>query len=86
MEHLLDLNELANELNTKINLEKPETSYGLTSEFAAEKLLECGPNALTPPPETHWILKFLYQFTNFFMMLLMLAGFLCFIAYILDTT
>lgn len=41
---MFDLNDLADALNSKINLEKAEASYGLTREVAEQRLLEVGLN------------------------------------------
>mmetsp|Transcript_12653 Transcript_12653/g.39933 ORF Transcript_12653/g.39933 Transcript_12653/m.39933 type:complete len:1028 (-) Transcript_12653:686-3769(-) len=62
------------------------TSYdkGLTSAKVLENRGKYGPNCLTPPPSTPAWIKFLMQFANFFSMLLLGGGALCFIGYALD--
>lgn len=83
-EHTLQLSELADALGTTINLESPDKSLGLDPADAAERLLMYGKNALNPPKQLHPVLKFLLHFVNFFMLLLEVAGVLCFVAYALD--
>lgn len=85
-EHTLQLSELADVLGTEINLEAPDKSLGLDAAAAAERLLAHGKNALNPPKQLHPALKFLLHFVNFFMVLLEVAGVLCFVAYALDST
>ena len=99
-EHLMDLNELANSLNTKIDLKYPEKSFGISKKRAAERFIKNGPNELAPPPERSCkikniininiffkleFVKFLLQFTTVIMVLLLAAGVLCFISYGIDT-
>jgi len=85
-EHKLQLSELALVLSTNINLAAPHKSLGLEPADAAERLLIHGKNALNPPKQLHPIFKFLLHFVNFFMLLLEVAGVLCFVAYALDTS
>ena len=56
-------------------------SEGLDEATAAQRLAEDGPNQLSPPKELPEILKFLKHFTNPLIMLLIIAGLLCFLAY-----
>jgi sodium/potassium-transporting ATPase subunit alpha len=75
-EHLMPHLEVAEKYHTKINMAKPGESQGLTTEQAAQLLVEYGPNILTPPPKRHWILKFWDCLKSLFNLLLILAGFL----------
>lgn len=84
-EHRLSLAELAAALQTSLDLADPRNSRGLTAAEAARRLAANGPNELTPPKELPEILKFLHHFTNMFMVMLMVAGALSFLAYGLDT-
>lgn len=59
-------------------------SQGLTSAQYQANLAKYGPNCLTPPPQIPAWLKFLLQFTNFFALLLMVGGLLCFIGFAID--
>lgn len=58
---------------------------GLTSEGVLENRRKYGENRLTPPAVTPWYIKFLLQFANFFALLLLAGGTLCFIGYAIDT-
>lgn len=73
-EHLMPHLEVAEKYHTRINMAKPGDSPGLTSEQAAQLLLEHGPNILTPPSKRHWILKFWDCLKSLFNLLLILAG------------
>eukprot|EP00976_Prorocentrum_cordatum_P096717 1190680-Prorocentrum_minimum.AAC.5 len=57
---------------------------GLSTEQYKANLARFGPNALTPPPSLPWWVKFLMQFANFFAVLLLAGGALCFIGYGID--
>jgi hypothetical protein len=59
---------------------------GLTTEQYKANLAKYGKNALTPPPTMPAWLKFLLQFTNFFALLLLAGGTLCFIGYGIDSS
>ena len=59
---------------------------GLTTEQYKANLATYGPNALTPPPTMPAWLKFLLQFTNFFALLLLAGGTLCFVGYGIDSS
>lgn len=82
-EHLFAMYKLSDFYKNDINEEKISASRGLTKEKAAFLLKELGPNVLTPPPKVPLWLLFLMQFSNFFMMLLIAAGILCFVAFAL---
>ena len=58
---------------------------GLTSAGVLENRKKYGENRLTPPSVTPWYIKFLMQFANFFALLLLAGGTLCFIGYGIDT-
>lgn len=85
-EHMMSLSVLAEALDTNINLESPHKSFGLDPADAAERLQMYGKNALNPPKQLHPVFKYLLHFVNFFMLLLEVAGVLCFVAYGLDTS
>lgn len=84
-EHMLSLEELADKFVTHIDLKDTRNSQGLDMEFAKKRLELTGPNALKPPKQRHWFIKYILHFTNFFMILLQAAGVLCFVAYALDS-
>jgi Cation transporter/ATPase, N-terminus len=80
-EHRLTFQELAERYQTNINFDAPAKSLGLTSEEAAKRLKEDGPNMLSPPKQDPEIIKFLKQFTNLLMLMLIFAAGLAFISY-----
>ena len=57
---------------------------GLTPEQVILNRNEWGENKITPPKKTPLWIKFLEQFTNFFAMLLMAGGILCFVGFAID--
>jgi sodium/potassium-transporting ATPase subunit alpha len=75
-EHLMTHEEVAERYKTKINMDKPGESLGLTTEQATELLAIHGPNILTPPSRRHPFLKFLDCLTSLFNLLLIFAGIL----------
>jgi sodium/potassium-transporting ATPase subunit alpha len=75
-EHLMSHEDVAEKYKTSISMGKPGESLGLTTQQAADLLLEHGPNILTPPSKRHWILKFWDCLSSLFNLLLILAGFL----------
>lgn len=85
-DHMVELQELIERYQTKINITDPRSSEGLDVAFARRRREIDGPNALKPPKQRPWYVKFLLQFTNFFMILLEGAGVLCFVAYSLDSS
>jgi len=85
-EHKMSLEELKAKFETAIDLQNPKESKGLSEQEAKNRFLRDGPNAMTPPKQTPEIVKFLMQFTNMFMILLMVASALSFLAYGLDKT
>lgn len=75
-EHLLPLGLVAERYKTKINMEKPGASLGLTSQDAADLLLHHGPNTLTPIKKRSAWLKYWDFLTTLFNLLLIFAGIL----------
>lgn len=73
-EHLWDVEKLTKHFNVDIN-------KGLSADQVIRQRQEFGRNCLTPPPQKPWWLKYLAQFTNFFALLLMFGGLLCFIGF-----
>lgn len=78
--------DFAKRHKTSINAEQPKSSAGLTSAEAASRLLTYGPNAFTTKAGKPEWLKYLLQYTDPFMIMLLLAGVLSLVAYSLDTT
>lgn len=70
-----------NRYATHIDFEHPSSSRGLGSDVAEARLREDGPNMLSPPKDVPEIIKFLKHFANPLIVLLIIAGLLCFLAY-----
>jgi len=75
-EHLMAHQDVAERYKTRINMEKPGESMGLTSQQVEQLLHEYGPNVLTPPKKRHPFLKYLDCLRSLFNLLLILAGIL----------
>ncbi|GAB4819471.1 hypothetical protein N2152v2_006517 [Parachlorella kessleri] len=58
---------------------------GLSGAQVLQNRNKYGWNRLTPPPTTPWYIKYLMQYANIFMLLLMAGGVLCFVAYSIDS-
>lgn len=83
-EHLLSPREVAERFGTQVDWMNMAASKGLTSQQAKEQQDKYGLNQLTPPKQRSEIVKFLLQFTNPLMALLLVAGGLTFMAYALQ--
>lgn len=57
---------------------------GLTGAQVLQNREKYGWNRLTPPVTTAWWIKYLEQYANVFMLLLLFGGVLCFVAYGID--
>ncbi|KAF8933772.1 hypothetical protein CPC16_009602 [Podila verticillata] len=73
-EHLFPVEEIAARHGVNIDVAKPGASQGLTAEVAAQRLLENGPNILSPPKQVSAFMKFFHCLTSLFNLLLILAG------------
>ncbi|XP_054165215.1 sodium/potassium-transporting ATPase subunit alpha-like, partial [Oppia nitens] len=73
-EHLMDIDTVCVRLGT-------DRESGLTEAEAGLRLLRDGPNAFTPPKQTHWALLYLKELTGGFALLLWFASIASFIAY-----
>ncbi|ORY46884.1 hypothetical protein BCR33DRAFT_848923 [Rhizoclosmatium globosum] len=78
-EHKLSIAECAAKYSVSVNETKPQNSQGLTAAEAAKRLLEYGPNCLTPPKKRHWILRFLDILSGLFNVMLIVSGVACYI-------
>eukprot|EP01041_Mallomonas_annulata_P001802 gene1802-3499_t len=85
-EHLLSIRDISIQLQTDININDPSKSSGLSSMRATHLREQYGLNILTPPPRIPLWLLFLLQFTNLFMILLMIAGVLSIIVWAINPT
>ena len=81
-----DLEIFAKELGVVIDTKDPKRSKGLSPGEVVVRTEKYGKNDFTPPPKHPEWVKYLLHFTDPFMILLIVAGVLCFIAYSLDTT
>ena len=76
-DHLIPLPDLEFKLGT-------DFKKGISTEEANERLLQYGPNALTPPKKTPEWIKFCKTMFTGFAGLLWIAGILCFVAYLVE--
>ncbi|KAG0377383.1 hypothetical protein BGX24_006216 [Mortierella sp. AD032] len=83
-EHLFPIDEIASRHGTGIDHLKPDSSFGLSSEVAAQRLIENGPNILAPPKQISPFMKFFHCLTSLFNLLLILAGILNYILLAID--
>jgi len=83
-EHLMAHQDVAERYKTRINMEKPGDSFGLTSQQVEQLLHEHGPNVLAPPKKRHPFLKYLDCLSSLFNLLLILAGILEYILLAID--
>jgi len=67
-------------------LHKTDAVQGLSDAEVEKRLVQYGPNMLTPPKEKPWFILLWEHMTGFFSLLLWLAGVLCGIAYGIDSS
>ena len=85
--HLLSLEELAAVYShSRIDVKHPRKSEGLSTDDAERILRQDGRNVLTPPRKDSILVQILKQFTDPFLVLLILAGVLSTIAYVIDSS
>lgn len=77
-EHMMTLEELNARFGCRINVFDPERSVGLDASMVCHLQAKHGLNEIHAPPSTPLWLLFIYQFGNLFMVLLLVAAFLCF--------
>jgi sodium/potassium-transporting ATPase subunit alpha len=92
-EHNLSLQELAERFapvgtapHQYLNLDDAAKSGGISAEEAKRRLEEHGPNRLKPAKQLPEWAKYLLGFTNLFIVLLLIAAVLSFVAYGLQRT
>ncbi|KAJ3192007.1 hypothetical protein HK101_007183 [Irineochytrium annulatum] len=83
-EHLMSFEELMAFHHTSFNSAKPGESKGLTSEEAARRLQEYGPNMLTPPKKRNAFLRFCDILFGLFNLMLIIAGVAAYIVLAID--
>lgn len=76
--HTIDLGDLYKRFDTN-----PET--GLSEEEAANRLKKNGPNILTPPKQTPFIIRYLKSFLDGFSLMLSVGGIMCLCAYAFES-
>jgi sodium/potassium-transporting ATPase subunit alpha len=72
--HLFTEDEIIEDLQTDLNV-------GLTSAEQEKRFLIYGPNEITPPKQTHWFIKFLWNLVGGFQLMLWFGSLLCFIVF-----
>ncbi|KAF9921161.1 hypothetical protein FBU30_008863 [Linnemannia zychae] len=83
-EHLFPIEEIAARHGTGVDPSKPGSSFGLSSDVAAQRLIENGPNILAPPKQISPFMKFFHCLTSLFNLLLILAGILNYVLLAID--
>jgi sodium/potassium-transporting ATPase subunit alpha len=72
--HSMSVDEILGELVSNIK-------EGLSIDDHTKRLIEHGPNRITPKEETHWIIKFIINMIGGFQLFLWAGGILCVIVY-----
>ncbi|KAI9206203.1 P-type cation-transporting ATPase [Polychytrium aggregatum] len=83
-EHNLTLEQVCERYGTVIDATKPTNSTGLTKESAAAKLVEYGPNVLSPPKKKHPLVRYLEMLAGLFNLMLIVAGIATYVLYGID--
>lgn len=81
---MFPIEEIAQRHAVSIDTGKPGNSKGLDSAAAAQRLIENGPNILSPPKQISPFMKFFHCLTSLFNLLLILAGILNYILLAVD--
>ena len=76
---MFPIEDIAARHGVSIDTAKPANSKGLDSAVAAQRLIENGPNILSPPKQISPFMKFFHCLTSLFNLLLILAGVLNYI-------
>ncbi|KAG0056105.1 hypothetical protein BGZ83_006366 [Gryganskiella cystojenkinii] len=83
-EHMFPIEDIAARHGVSIDVAKAANSKGLDSAVAAQRLIENGPNILSPPKQVSAFVKFFRCLTSLFNLLLILAGILNYILLAVD--
>ncbi|KAF9433482.1 hypothetical protein BGZ76_009404 [Entomortierella beljakovae] len=83
-EHLFPIEEIAARHGVSLDPSKASNSKGLDSSVAAQRLIENGPNILSPPKQISPFMKFIHCLTSLFNLLLILAGVLNYVLLAVD--
>ena len=81
---MFPIDEIAARHGVSIDSLKAANSKGLDSSVAAQRLVENGPNILSPPKQISPFMKFFHCLTSLFNLLLILAGVLNYILLAVD--
>lgn len=81
---MLSVDEVADMYKTEVNQQKPESSIGLRAGVASDLLQKYGPNVLKPPKKKHWTLVFMECLCDLFNIMLLIAGFVTYVLFIMD--
>jgi len=81
---MFPIEEIAARHGVSIDVAKAGNSRGLDSAVAAQRLIENGPNILSPPKQISPFMKFFHCLTSLFNLLLILAGILNYILLAVD--
>lgn len=84
--HLLSFDELMTLYQTSFDVLKPRDSFGLSLALAKSRLLEVGPNILTPPKKPHPVLMYLECVVQVFNLRLIFCAVFEWILFGIDTT
>jgi sodium/potassium-transporting ATPase subunit alpha len=82
----MTVQEVIDVYSSSANIEFPNQSHGLSQETVAKHFEIYGPNIMKPPPQKPWYRKWLDCVLNFFNILLIFSGILCYIVYAMDNT
>lgn len=82
----MSFEEVATNFESKLNVEEPLKSEGLSSSEAEARLLKNGKNEITPPKRTPLIIKYLHALSGIFNVMLLVSGILAFILYAIDSS
>ncbi|KAJ2769663.1 hypothetical protein IWQ56_002461, partial [Coemansia nantahalensis] len=83
-EHLLTADEVCDKYSVQINEARPQDSFGLSADRAAQLLAANGPNSLTPPKKRSPLVRFLLCLASLFNLMLVVSGILMFVVLAID--
>ncbi|KAG0026215.1 hypothetical protein BGZ81_006540 [Podila clonocystis] len=83
-EHLFPIEEIASRYGVIIDSTKASNSSGLDPHVAAQRLVENGPNILTPKKQVSPFVRFFHCLTSLFNLMLIVAGVLTYILVAVD--
>lgn len=81
---MMTMEEVCARYSVQLDTHKPSASAGLSADVILARLLQYGPNVMSPPKQIPAIIKFLICLSNLFNVLLIIAGILCYVLYGID--